>query len=364
MTSTNLSSTLDSQSVETAQTDSDGTLEMESMIKALKSILAQLISLIEKLPEQSGDSGSQDQQASLGTDIIEDSALGQNTMETSNSAEQNDQATASANASVVINLDFDDTDNEEDETEAIDANKNSTSDNLETSNNAEQNDQASASASANVVINLDFGNADNEEDETEELSSSEESTGATKKNDIDEESTGATKEIDIEEESTGGWGDPHYDLIGANGEAIHFDHKGVDYHNYHLFTGDNIRIEGEYVPTDDPDAPQVIGSTTAYLGNDVVTFTKDGSATLNGEALENGSYTLEDGTEVVKSDDALSIIASDGTGVVDIATDDNSEISVDPSGKFRDLDGIIGKSIEESRPLSKEECDAFDLTEE
>jgi hypothetical protein len=168
-------------------------------------------------------------------------------------------------------------------------------------------------------------------------------------------------EVDIDDESKGGWGDPHFDLVGADGEEIDFDHKGVDHHTYHLFSGDNIRIEGEYVPTDSQDDPQVIGSTTAFLGNDVLTFTKDGDAALNGEALENGSHMLEDGTEVVKDDDNLSIIPNDGSGVVDIAAE-GKDMTIDPSGKFQNLDGIIGKSIGESRPLSKEECDAFDLT--
>jgi hypothetical protein len=207
---------------------------------------------------------------------------------------------------------------------------------VETSDNADPNTEAGASANANVVIHVNFDDSN--------------------RNNVDNE------EVDIDDESRGGWGDPHYDLIGATGRPIHFDHKGVDYHTYHLFSGDNIRIEGEYLPAPSPYAPQVIGSTTAYLGRDVVTYTRDGNATLNGQALSNGSHMLEDGTEVVKRGDVLSVIANDGSGTVDISTE-REAITVDPSGKFRDLDGIIGKSIEQSRPLSKEECDAFDLTE-
>ncbi|MGD8837317.1 MAG: hypothetical protein PVJ19_20420 [Desulfobacteraceae bacterium] len=316
MASSILGSTAQSQVADKAQTDSDYMLEMESMVKSLKTILTKLISLIEKMPKQSGNSGTEDQKSVLGTDIIGNTTPGRKAMETSNKVDQNGQAGASANAGVVIKLDFDNSDN----------------------NNVENEESA--------------------EDDTKNVTN--DTSGPNQINYPGDEN----KEIDINEGSTGGWGDPHFDLIGANGNPIHFDHKGVDYHNYHLFTGDNIRIDGEYVPTRNPLAPQVIGSTTAYLGNDVVTFAKDGSATLNGEALDNGSHMLEDGTEVVKRGDVLSIIPNDGSGAVDISAKWNSAITVDPSGKFRNLGGIIGKSIEESRPLSKEECDAFDLAEE
>jgi hypothetical protein len=329
MASTILSSTAQSQTAGMDQTDSDYMLEMGSMIKTLKTILTKLMSLLEKMPKQSGNSGSQDQKSVLGTDIIGNATPGQKAMETSNKADQNGQAGASANAGVAITLEFDNSDD----------------------NNAD-NEEAAEEDIKNVANDTGGPNQINYPgDENGEL-------------DRNENSPGGNKEIDIDEDSTGGWGDPHYDLIGANGDPIHFDHKGVDYHNYQLFTGDSIRVDGEYVPAHNPLAPQVIGSTTAYLGNDVVTFTKDGSATLNGEALDNGTYMLEDGTEVVKRDDVLSIIPNDGSGVVDISAKGNSEITVDPSGKFRNLGGIIGKSIKESRPLSKAECDAFDLTEE
>jgi hypothetical protein len=329
MASSILTNTPQSQTAGMTQPDSDYMLEVESMVKSLKTILTKLMSLIEKMPKQSGNPGSQDQKSVLGTDIIGNTTPGQKVMETSNKTDQNGEAGASANAGVVIKVDFDNSDvnNADIEEAAEDDTKNVTN-----------------GASGPNQINYPG-------DENEEL-------------DIDENSPGENKEIDINERSAGRWGDPHFDLIGANGNPIHFDHKGVDYHNYHLFTGDNIKIDGEYVPTVNPLAPQAIGSTTAYLGNDVVTFTKDGSASLNGEALENGSHMLEDGTEVVKRGDVLSIIPNDGSGAVDISAKWNSDITVDPSGKFRNLGGIIGKSIEESRPLSKEECDAFDLTEE
>jgi hypothetical protein len=303
------------QATDMAKTDNGDMPEIENILKILKNILKVLMTLIDdKKANQSDNSVSQEQKPVLGTDIIGDTTFGQKAVETSDNAHQNGAASASANASVVIQLNLDDSD----------------------SNNADIEEDAGN----------DIKNTTSENSGSDQIN---------RQGDINEE-------VDIEDESRGGWGDPHYDLIGATGKSIHFDHKGVDYHTYHLFSGDNIRIEGEYSPVDNPKAPQVIGSTTAYLGNDVVTYTKDGNATLNGQALRNGNHMLEDGTEVVKRSDELSIIPNDGSGAVDISAEGEA-ITVDPSGKFRNLDGIIGKSIEESRPLSKEECDAFDLTQ-
>lgn len=50
----------------------------------------------------------------------------------------------------------------------------------------------------------------------------------------------------ISQDSRGAWGDPHYDLVGLNGERIKFDHMGVKGNTYNIFEGDNLKVEGTY----------------------------------------------------------------------------------------------------------------------
>jgi hypothetical protein len=167
-------------------------------------------------------------------------------------------------------------------------------------------------------------------------------------------------EIDIKKEGKGAWGDPHFNVTGSNGKRIEFDHKGVDGHQYHLFSGDNINIAGTYVPARDPKNPQIIGNASIRLGNDQIDYAKDGKILLNGNEIEKGEYQLESGGTLKAKRHSLTITPKDGTGVVDLYANRNG-LRIDPSGKFRNLDGIIGMAIALNRGLSNEECEAFDM---
>lgn len=167
------------------------------------------------------------------------------------------------------------------------------------------------------------------------------------------------KDIDVSKKGKGAWGDPHYHITGANGKDIKFDHKGIAGRTYEVFSGDNLYIDGLYAPHGN--APCVISETTITAGSDQATFDKNGNASINGEEIQDGSYTLEDGTEITVEGNKMTIVPSDGTGMVEIYAN-ASEMTVDPSGQFKGLGGILGTAIAESRTLTEEEGNAFDVT--
>lgn len=173
---------------------------------------------------------------------------------------------------------------------------------------------------------------------------------------------GTGKDINVHKDSRGEWGDPHYHLKGSDGKDINFDHKGKDNHIYHIFSGDNLRIDGKYIPFKDPNNPQIVGDVNVQAGKDAVQFTKEGDLKINGEAKKDGTYTLADGTKVVAKGKKIDLITPDNDGSkVTITADGGSGMTVDPEGKFKNSDGIIGKAISENRTLSKEECEKFDM---
>ncbi len=165
------------------------------------------------------------------------------------------------------------------------------------------------------------------------------------------------------EEGKGAWGDPHYHLTGEDGTEIKFDHKGKNDHTYNIFEGDGIQVGGKYVEAPDPKNPQVIGVANVSLGEDNLKFDKDGNASINGKKLEKGTTrTLGDGSKVEFDDNGqITITTPDGNSKIQLRAEDNG-ITVDPSGTFTNAGGIIGTAVSENRALSKNECEAFDVT--
>ncbi len=168
-------------------------------------------------------------------------------------------------------------------------------------------------------------------------------------------------QVNIGKDGRGEWGDPHYDIVAKNGKRIKFDHKGKDYHTYNIFSGDNLQIDGKYVPYKDPKNPQVVGKINVKAGKDNLEFTKSGEMHLNGKILKYGAHTLQDGTIIHSYKNKMYIITPDTNSKVHVRAE-SSGITIDPEGDFYNLDGIIGKTVNECRALSKEECEAFDVT--
>ncbi len=184
--------------------------------------------------------------------------------------------------------------------------------------------------------------------------------GCTTGSTTDDTTTG--EDTTIPDDSKGAWGDPHYHLKGEDGNDIKFDHKGKDNHTYNVFKGDNFQVDGKYVPyAKDPDNPQVIGKARVTAGEDVITFDKKGVASLNDKTLKAGEYDLKDGTHVKYRDKQIILNSPEKDSNIKLKAE-SSGITVDPSGKFTDTDGIIGKAVTENKKLTKEEAENFDVT--
>jgi len=171
---------------------------------------------------------------------------------------------------------------------------------------------------------------------------------------------GTGKPIDVSNDSKGEWGDPHFDLKGQDGKALKFDHKGKNGHTYNLFSGSGFNVNGTYDASGDPKAPQKVGKADIQVGDDKVSYNKDGQAELNGKKLKEGSKeTLQDGSNLEYKDKKLTLTGPDGQSI-DLTNSDG--IIVKPKGHFDDAGGIIGTAMANNKNLSSKECEKFDIT--
>ena len=162
-------------------------------------------------------------------------------------------------------------------------------------------------------------------------------------------------------------GDPHYDLTGADGNAIHFTNKGVTGDTYNIFNGNDITINGLYKEwTGHPENPQVIGKIGMNIGNDEIMWDNSGKPTLNGtEIPKNKKITLVDGTVIEYNGSKLTINSSQTNGQVTITAnaDGVDGFAVNATGNFNNIGGIIGTAIKYSAPLSDDYIQKyFDLS--
>lgn len=173
---------------------------------------------------------------------------------------------------------------------------------------------------------------------------------------------GSGEQTEIGTEGRGEWGDPHYEFKGADGKMINFDHKGKDGHTYNIFNGDNLKINGKYVPASNPNAPQVVGEATIQAGGDTITYSKDGKCKINGQEVKDGTYQLQDGTKVDVKGANVTVHSNENDACVKLTNSGGSCVNIDPEGKFGNLGGILGTAIKENRKLSNEEAEKFDVT--
>lgn len=178
----------------------------------------------------------------------------------------------------------------------------------------------------------------------------------------DTPTTVTTDQITINPKDKGIWGDPHYNVTGTNGKKINFTHKGTTGHTYNVFQGDGYNVDAKYIDSWGPNAPRYIGNVKMNAGSDVIGFNKAGKATINGEAIKKGSYTLADGTKVDYSGPKLLISSKEGDSSIRFTTNGKA-MTVDPEGNFSGLNGILGTAIRENRKLSEKECNQFDITQ-
>lgn len=159
------------------------------------------------------------------------------------------------------------------------------------------------------------------------------------------------------------YGDPHYS-INYDGKQIRFDHHGINGHTYLLFAGNNVSVEGIYVPTQNPDAPQVIGVVIIRFsessGLEPISWDLAAKqATIGSKAIESGVSRISDGISIIFDMNGLSVAVNDGMLSF---WNEGSSFSFSPSGTFRFLDGILGRAMAERRALTNEECEKFDVS--
>jgi len=170
------------------------------------------------------------------------------------------------------------------------------------------------------------------------------------------------QQVNVADNSKGVWGDPHYNVVGANGKDVNFDHKGVEGHTYNVFKGDGYVIDGKYSRrnTNNPDEYCIIGDTRIKTGGGTVGYNLEGKTTLNGKELKEGSHSLSDGTKLTINGPTLTLHSKEGDSKVTLTNSDG--ICIDPSGKFSGMDGILGTAIAKSKVLSEEESNRFDVS--
>lgn len=172
----------------------------------------------------------------------------------------------------------------------------------------------------------------------------------------------AELEKELEKCRGSGSGDPHY-TVGHEGKSVSFTHHGINGHTYLLFTGSNISVEGIYVPTFDPDAPQVIGVVVIRFaesfGIPPISWDLAGSPMIEGKVIGGEVIVLNNGSRV-HFDGKLVVEASTG-GLIEIENS-KSDMSVNVLGAMHSMGGILGMAMQKQRALTELECDEFDIT--
>lgn len=162
----------------------------------------------------------------------------------------------------------------------------------------------------------------------------------------------------------GGSGDPHYNIT-VDGQTIVFTHHGINGHTYRLFAGNNISLNGIYVPTQNADAPQVIGVVIVKFsdasGIKPLSWDLAGKPSLGETTLELGFSQSFPGDGTVISYDAAGIHVTANNGTIVFQNHQNS-FSFTEFGTFYKIDGILGEAINLRRGLSDNECAQFDIT--
>jgi len=172
--------------------------------------------------------------------------------------------------------------------------------------------------------------------------------------------TTTVDQTEISVDDKGVWGDPHFETTGKNGEKVKFDQKGKVGDTYNVFSGDGYELDAKYDKWDTGYA--IMGTATMKAGADTIQVTKDGKVTINDNVIKDGSsIKLNDGTSVKVEGKNAIVTTRDGDSKINI-TNGGGYLNVDPEGKFSNLNGILGTAIDQSKALTEEECEKFNVT--
>lgn len=173
--------------------------------------------------------------------------------------------------------------------------------------------------------------------------------------------TTAISQTTIDDRGLGEWGDPHFDFINKEGSDVSFTDYGSIGSTYKIFQGDNLQIYGNY-SFYSSGAPCVVGDTIIKAGSQTINYDSYGKVTIDGNTINAGSGTLNDGSTYNYQNGTLVINANDGTGAVTF-TNGGGYCNIDPSGQFANLGGILGTAIADDRALTEDECKSFLVTD-
>lgn len=168
------------------------------------------------------------------------------------------------------------------------------------------------------------------------------------------------------------WGDPH--IVAADGSK--YDFQGTTGQNYNLLSDNNLELNakfGKYTKEGTNIISQT-GLTVKGSSDDdisLVSFGSDGSATINGEAMKEGStQTLADGGTAVLKDGKLTITTAEGYTVVQTTAESSgvSYVNVDVESGSKGVnsdgvnpDGILGNTFLGDNTINESEIEESSL---
>ena len=123
------------------------------------------------------------------------------------------------------------------------------------------------------------------------------------------------------------WGDPHF--VGGDGGT--YDVMGEDGKIYDLLSDSGLELRGQFEEVSD--GVTYVGETGLTVGegmnSDHINFRKDGSASINGQSMEEGqTYDLIDGGTATLEDGKLTTTTAEGYTIVQQAYGDHINIDV------------------------------------
>lgn len=159
--------------------------------------------------------------------------------------------------------------------------------------------------------------------------------------------------------------DPHYTVV-HNGQTTTFTHHGINGHEYLIFSGNNARVKGFYVPTGNPDAPQVVGLITVDFSDtslSKISWDLAGKAMYGDHVIPRSGMKIGNAAEVTFEGDALIIQLSSGGAMSLENSGTDFRFAVSNSFNPRTTDGILAAVIRtHGIPGPNDCCDMFDCT--
>lgn len=153
--------------------------------------------------------------------------------------------------------------------------------------------------------------------------------------------------------------DPHY-IVTVGGRTVDFIHHGIDGHKYLLFSGNNVRIEGIYVPANNA---QYIGLIIVRFDEgDVISWDLNTPPTFGSKAIGSSDLSLANGGTVSFQNGILTVQPSGGGSIQ--LSNNGTFFTFVPNGQFIGSDGILAKLMSLTARgviMTDSDADEFDI---